>query len=33
MIHTWPDLPALDLPEVTIAHPWGNECLKAHGKM
>ncbi|TAG19189.1 MAG: hypothetical protein EAZ40_10800 [Rhodobacterales bacterium] len=23
----------LNLPEVTIDHPWGNECLKAHGKM
>ncbi|RYI22860.1 MAG: MmcQ/YjbR family DNA-binding protein [Acetobacteraceae bacterium] len=37
MIHTWPELKslalALDLPEVTIDHPWGNECLKAHGKM
>lgn len=37
MIHTWPDLKALalglDLPEVTTHHPWGNECLKAHGKM
>lgn len=37
MIHSWPQLKALalglDLPEVTIDHPWGNECLKAHGKM
>ena len=37
MIHTWPDLKAhalsLNLPEVTIDFPWGNEALKAHGKM
>lgn len=37
MIHTWPELKAfalgLDLPMVTVDHPWGNECLKAHGKM
>jgi hypothetical protein len=37
MIHTWPALKsfalALNLPMVTIDHPWGNECLKAHGKM
>lgn len=37
MIHTWPDLKALalslDLPEVVVDFPWGNECLKAHGKM
>ena len=37
MIHSWPDLKtlalALNLPRVTIDHPWGNECLKAHGKM
>lgn len=24
---------ALNLPEVTTAHPWGHEVLKAHGKM
>ncbi len=33
----WPALKALalglNLPEVTVAHPWGHECLKAHGKM
>ena len=23
----------LNLPEITTALPWGNECLKAHGKM
>lgn len=37
MISTWPELKAfalgLTLPEVTIDHPWGHECLKAHGKM
>lgn len=37
MIRDWPGLKALalslDLPEVTVAHPWGNEALKAHGKM
>jgi hypothetical protein len=37
MIADWPALKALalslDLPEVTLAHPWGNEALKAHGKM
>jgi hypothetical protein len=37
LIHTWPELKAfafgLDLPMVTVDHPWGNECLKAHGKM
>ena len=33
----WPALKALalslDLPQVTVAHPWGHEVLKAHGKM
>ena len=24
---------SLDLPQVTHATPWGNPCLKAHGKM
>lgn len=37
MIHTWPALKtlalSLNLPEVTTDTPWGNECLKAHGKM
>lgn len=37
MIRDWPGLRALalslGLPEVTVAHPWGHECLKAHGKM
>ena len=37
MISTWPELKALalglNLPEVTIAHPWGHEVLKAHGRM
>lgn len=37
MIATWADLKnfalGLDLPEVTLAHPWGHEALKAHGKM
>lgn len=37
MIPDWPALKtfalALDLPQVTIAHPWGNEALKAHGRM
>ena len=37
MIRTWPELRALalalDLPKVTEAAPWGNPCLKAHGKM
>lgn len=37
MIADWPALKALalslDLPQVTLAHPWGHECLKAHGKM
>lgn len=36
-ISTWPDLKALALglclPEITTAHPWGHEVLKAHGKM
>lgn len=36
-ITDWPALKAfalsLNLPEVTLAHPWGHECLKAHGKM
>lgn len=37
MLRDWPELRdfalALDLPEVTIAHPWGHEALKAFGKM
>ena len=37
MIRTWPALKvlalSLNLPEVTTDMPWGNECLKAHGKM
>ena len=37
MIADWPALKAfalsLGLPEVTVDQPWGNECLKAHGKM
>lgn len=36
-IKTWEELKALafamDLPEVTLAVSWGNENLKAHGKM
>jgi hypothetical protein len=37
LIHSWPELKAfalgLNLPMVNIDFPWGNECLKAHGKM
>lgn len=37
MIRTYPELRdlalALNLPQVTEAAPWGNPCLKAHGKM
>jgi hypothetical protein len=37
LINSWPELKAfalgLNLPMVTIDYPWGNECLKAHGKM
>lgn len=37
MIATWPELRAfalgLNLPEVTLATPWGHEALKAHGKL
>ncbi len=37
MIADWPALKALalglGLPGVTEARPWGNEALKAHGKM
>lgn len=37
MLADWPALKSfalgLGLPEVTLAHPWGNEALKAHGKM
>jgi hypothetical protein len=37
MISDWPALRAfalsLNLPQITVAHPWGNEALKAHGKM
>ena len=36
-IADWPALKAFalsfNLPQVTLDHPWGNECLKAHGKM
>lgn len=37
MIHDWPQLRdfalSLGLPEITLAHPWGHEALKAHGKL
>jgi len=37
MIRTWPDLKAfalaLGLPEVAEGTSWGNEVLKAHGKL
>jgi len=37
MIQIYPELRdlalSLNLPEVTEAIPWGNPCLKAHGKM
>lgn len=37
MLHTWEDVKsltyALDLPKVTLNISWGNEILKAHGKM
>ncbi|MEL6464829.1 MAG: MmcQ/YjbR family DNA-binding protein [Pseudomonadota bacterium] len=37
MIHTWDQLKtlglSLDLPHVEISTSWGNENLKAHGKM
>ena len=37
MIETWPQLRdfalGLGLPQITLAHPWGHEALKAHGKM
>ena len=33
MIHYWPDLKALTLPQVTINHPSGNLFLKSYGKM
>ena len=37
MINGWDDLRALalslDLPQVTVAYPWGHEVLKAHGRM
>jgi hypothetical protein len=37
MIGDWETLKAfalsLNLPCVTLAHPWGHEALKAHGKM
>ncbi|WP_225029474.1 MmcQ/YjbR family DNA-binding protein [Xinfangfangia pollutisoli] len=37
MIADWPGLKAvalaLDLPQVTLATPWGHEALKAHGRM
>ena len=37
MIHTWDDLKTLglsiDLPHVELGTSWGNETLKAHGKL
>ncbi|MEP5731517.1 MAG: MmcQ/YjbR family DNA-binding protein [Sulfitobacter sp.] len=37
MLHTWEDVKSLafslDLPNVELAISWGNENLKAHGKM
>jgi hypothetical protein len=37
MLPNWPALKAfaleLGLPEVTLAHLWGNALLMAHGKM
>lgn len=37
MIGDWAELKAfaltLNLPEITLAHPWGHEALKAFGKM
>lgn len=37
MLADWPALKAfalsLGLPQVTLETPWGNEALKAHGKM
>lgn len=37
MIHTWEELKtlglSLNLPKVEVATSWGNENLKAHGKM
>ena len=37
MIRDWAELKAfaqsLDLPRITLEHPWGNEALKAHGRM
>jgi hypothetical protein len=37
MITNWPDLKSLalslNLPQVTVDYPWGNEALKAHRKM
>jgi hypothetical protein len=37
LIADWPALKtfalSLNLPQVTIDYPWGNEALKAHGKM
>ena len=36
-LQDWPALKAfalsLNLPQVTVEYPWGNESLKAHGKM
>ena len=36
MIHRWEELRGLalglNLPEVTVTHPWGHETLKAFGK-
>lgn len=36
-IRDWAGLKALalslELPQVTLAHPWGHEALKAHGKL
>ncbi len=37
MITSWPELRAfalgLNLPDVTLATPWGHEALEAHGKL
>jgi hypothetical protein len=37
MIRSWPELRAfalgLNLPQVSLATPWGHEALKAHGKL
>jgi hypothetical protein len=37
VIATWAELKSLalglNLPEVSLAHPWGHEVLNAHGKI